>query len=127
MKFRWFVGGALALLCSVAVSVKVATQSAGAQGFKSSASGYAISPAFNPGYKAPRTPDGQPDFQGVYSYYTYTSTSRPKEYADHEFFTETEAAEIERQATERPCKQAASQLRYVKPPVPFTMEDAIGE
>src|ERR1700685_4420617 len=41
----------------------------------------------------PRTPDGQPDLQGVWTNNTATPLERPKELAGKEFFTETELAE----------------------------------
>ena len=44
-----------------------------------------------------RTPDGQPDFQGVWSTATLTPLERPPEFAGKEFLTEQEAAEYERQ------------------------------
>ena len=40
----------------------------------------------------PRTPDGQPDLQGVWNYGTVTPLERPSELADKEFFTDEEAA-----------------------------------
>ena len=42
-------------------------------------------------YKAPRTPDGQPDFQGYWTNLTYTPFERPKELAGKAFYTEKEA------------------------------------
>src|SRR6266481_14177 len=44
----------------------------------------------------PRTPDGQPDLQGIWSNATITPLERPKELAGKEFFTEQEAAEYEK-------------------------------
>src|SRR5215472_7244482 len=42
-----------------------------------------------------RTPDGQPDFQGVWSMNTLTPLERPAEFAGKAFLTEREAAEYE--------------------------------
>ena len=42
-------------------------------------------------YKVPRTPDGQPDFQGYWTNLTYTPYERPKELANKPFYTEKEA------------------------------------
>ena len=39
----------------------------------------------------PRTPDGQPDLQGVWTNMTVTQLERPAELAGKEFFTESEA------------------------------------
>ena len=44
----------------------------------------------------PRTPDGQPDLQGMWSNATITPFERPKELAGKEFFTEQEAADYEK-------------------------------
>jgi hypothetical protein len=43
-----------------------------------------------------RTPDGQPDLQGIWSNATITPFERPKELAGKEFFTEQEATEYEK-------------------------------
>jgi hypothetical protein len=91
---------------------------------KSPASKYAISAAFDPNYKAPRTPYGQPDLQGVYNNFTLTPESRPAEFANKEFFTEAEARDIEQQAVKRPCR-AGGDLRYVHQAVPMSMEEAL--
>ena len=47
-------------------------------------------------WTAPRTPDGQPDLQGLWSNATITPFERPKDLADKPFFTEQEAAEYEK-------------------------------
>src|SRR5258706_11774543 len=44
----------------------------------------------------PRTADGQPDLQGIWSNATITPFERPKDLAGKEFFTEQEAAEYEK-------------------------------
>jgi len=48
------------------------------------------------GYTAPRTPDGKPDLQGVWNSATLTPLTRPKEFANKEFFTPEEAAAFEK-------------------------------
>jgi hypothetical protein len=45
----------------------------------------------------PRTADGQPDLQGIWSNATLTPLERPRELAGKQFFTENEAAEYEKQ------------------------------
>src|SRR5207237_297306 len=53
---------------------------------------------------APRTPDGQPDLQGIWSNATITPLERPKELAGKEIFTEKEAAEYEKRVLEETNK-----------------------
>ena len=47
----------------------------------------------------PRTPDGQPDLQGYWTTQTFTPLERPARLAGKEFFTEEEAAALQRQFT----------------------------
>ena len=49
----------------------------------------------------PRTPDGQPDLQGIWSNASLTPFERPKELAGKEFFTEEEAAEFARRLADQ--------------------------
>ena len=48
-----------------------------------------------------RTPDGQPDLQGMWTNATITPFERPAALAGKEFLTEQEAAQLERQNAER--------------------------
>jgi hypothetical protein len=48
--------------------------------------------------KGARTPDGQPDIQGVWTFATVTPLERPKEFEGKEFLTEQEAAAFEKQS-----------------------------
>jgi|SRR5690242_18399438 hypothetical protein len=52
-------------------------------------------------YTVPRTPDGQPDLQGVWDYRTITPLERPKDLGNKAFFTEAEAAQYEKQENQR--------------------------
>jgi hypothetical protein len=52
-------------------------------------------------WSLPRTPDGQPDLQGIWDYRTLTPLERPREFAGKEFFTDEEAAEYEQRANLR--------------------------
>ena len=47
----------------------------------------------------PRTPDGQPDLQGLWTTQTFTPLERPEYLAGKEFFTEEEAAALHQQLT----------------------------
>ena len=51
-------------------------------------------------WKVPRTPDGKPDLQGVWSNAIITPLERPPAFANKEFFTEEEAAAFEKQSFE---------------------------
>src|SRR5262245_14513001 len=48
-------------------------------------------------YKAPRTPDGQPDLQGIWTNGTYTPLERPKE-VNKALYSREEALEVARRA-----------------------------
>ena len=48
----------------------------------------------------PRTPDGQPDLQGVWNFSTATLMERPEELAGKETLTAEEAAEWEQELAE---------------------------
>jgi hypothetical protein len=55
----------------------------------------------NAGRALPRTPDGQPDLQGVWDYRTATPLERPAQFAGKEFLTDQDIAEYERRAAAR--------------------------
>jgi hypothetical protein len=52
-------------------------------------------------WKAPRTPDGHPDMQGVWTHGTATPFERPATLGTKAFYTEAEAADVARQAAAR--------------------------
>ncbi len=52
-------------------------------------------------WTVPRTPDGQPDLQGVWDYRTITPLERPKELGTKAFFTAEEAANYEKDENQR--------------------------
>jgi hypothetical protein len=52
-------------------------------------------------YTPPRTPDGQPDIQGVWTNITITPLERPANLAGKEFFTAGEARQYEKDTVER--------------------------
>src|SRR5207248_1422948 len=49
----------------------------------------------------PRTPDGQPDLQGVWTNNSVTPLQRPKELAAKEYYSEAELAEVQKRERER--------------------------
>jgi hypothetical protein len=56
--------------------------------------------AVKPAWKAPRTPDGQPDLQGVWANNTATPMERPKELAGRAFLSDDEVAAMKKKAAE---------------------------
>ena len=52
------------------------------------------------GWTAPRTPDGHPDLQGIYTTQTFTPLQRPARYAGQEFLTDEEATELTKLLTQ---------------------------
>ena len=52
-------------------------------------------------WTVPRTPDGHPDLQGVWTNQTITPLERPEELADQRFYTDEEAAQLEGAAVNR--------------------------
>lgn len=52
-------------------------------------------------WTAPRTPDDQPDLQGVWTNNSVTPLQRPKELAGKEFYTEAELAQLQQRERER--------------------------
>src|SRR5882762_7437497 len=59
-----------------------------------------LAPVDGETWKAPHTPDCQPDLQGLWTNATITPFERAKEFAGKEFLTEKEAAEFETRALE---------------------------
>jgi hypothetical protein len=62
--------------------------------------------------KAPRTANGQPDLQGYWTNATLIPLERPKELGAKEFYTEAEAAAIEKQRIEKENSQAHTDIHY---------------
>ena len=58
-------------------------------------------PAKTNTWKTPRTPDGQPDLQGVWNYASGTPLERPEAFAGRPFLKDDEVAEAEKQLQER--------------------------
>ena len=53
----------------------------------------------------PRTHDGQPDLQGIWTTQTYTPLQRPQRYAGRQFLTEEEATELIKLLTQLPRRE----------------------
>ena len=52
-------------------------------------------------WKAPRTPDGVPDFQGYWTNNTLTPLERPKGLGSKEFYTDQEIADAQKKEQQR--------------------------
>jgi hypothetical protein len=61
----------------------------------------AAKPGSSKNWTAPRTPDGQPDLQGIWSNATITPLERPDDLAGKAALTEKEAAEYEKEVVKR--------------------------
>ena len=59
------------------------------------ATGSAVQSSGDVDYRAPRTPDGQPDISGIWTNDTLTPLERPAHLGDQAFLTEEEAAAVE--------------------------------
>jgi len=84
----------LALVSGLVVSAVVATAPVAGQAGATGARTNASPPR---AYAAPRTPDGQPDLQGIWTNATYTPLERPKN-VTKEFYTPEEALQLAKRA-----------------------------
>src|ERR1700682_3411851 len=63
-------------------------------------------------WSQPRTPDGQPDLQGVWSNAAITPLERPAAFAGREFLTEKEMADKEKALQPRTRASAGTEAHY---------------
>jgi len=101
----------LNLLGGFIVVLSLASGPAVAQSKKSTSEGVVTASYKTPNYKAPRTIDGQPDLQGVWSNNTATPLQRPKELAGKAFLTEQEVTGLKREA-DKLFKDGASDAAF---------------
>jgi hypothetical protein len=96
--------GALVVAMSVASLVAVGAAQQGRTAKKPTAAAQTAPAKATPAattWTVPRTPDGQPDLQGVWDFRTITPLERPKDLGTKEFFTEEEAASYEKSENQR--------------------------
>src|SRR5712692_3645214 len=90
------------LAAMIAVLLIVQAPAAGqAQSPAAKAAPAKATPAGGKSWTPPRTPDGKPDLQGVWTNNTVTPLERPKELAGKEFYTEAELQALAKQERDR--------------------------
>jgi hypothetical protein len=99
---RRFLASTTTLAAMIAVLFIAQAPAAGqAQPAATKAAPAKATPAGVKSWTPPRTPDGKPDLQGVWTNNTVTPLERPKELAGKEFYTEAELKSLAKQERER--------------------------
>jgi hypothetical protein len=96
-------GGAVALVLALAATISIAGQTQ-SPAKPTTAKAAPASAAAGKAYKAPRTPDGQPDLQGFWTNSTYVPLQRPNG-VTKEIYTPEEAEKAIKLAAERESEQ----------------------
>ncbi len=91
----------IAALTAVGVVVLLAPASAAGQAVSSAAKTVSADTSARKTWTPPRTAEGQPDLQGVWTNNSVTPLERPKELAGKEFYTETELQALAKRERER--------------------------
>src|SRR4029079_19038800 len=101
MRMRISAGALTIAVAMMWLTTSTAGQQAGSTAKPAATTAKPAAPGAAKAYKAPRTPDGQPDLGGFWSNATYTPLERPAN-VTKEFYTPEEFSKLkrERQATE---------------------------
>ena len=95
------LASSIAFAVAIATSLIAQTPAAGQAQSPATKAAAAKTAPESKAWTPPRTPDGKPDLQGVWSNNTVTPLERPKELAGKEFYTEAELKDLQKQERER--------------------------
>jgi hypothetical protein len=103
---RFYAGiGAAGIALLLTTQMPVTGQSVNSQAAK-------VTTKASKNWTPPRTPDGHPDLQGYWTNATLIPLERPVELGNKEFYTEAEAAAIDKQRIQRENSQAKTDIHY---------------